>query len=970
MISLKGAIPRGLLQAGIIVDDLVILEHVLREKFDSSDLHDTEGSKRTANARDAYDKSLLPHNPKKGFCNSAHCRYWGVEVDGVKGLIRCSSLRLWPTSVITLRVCSLGVATVGLIEALAGSWVSLLGVRRRLYSAMETIFEPLGIPDQKAVIRLSSELKSELMCLVVLGSLAVVNLRSKPSNFIVATDASMDAMAGVTAEVHPCVVKEITRYSLKKGNWSRLLPATAAWERSHGLLDAADELPGDSFKCNPLWDTVASCFEYKTTWIKKVDKAKHINLLELQSYITEEKRLAHRYSSLRIPAGIDSQVCLGAVVKGRASSAAINAMLRQSMPYSIGADLYMHYMYYPSELNRSDGPTRNRPPAPPSIAQPLWVRDLPNGCVKSFDVWMMTYCRDMVVLPMPVDEVGGHSDIDLTSQRRQRDLRFFERLKSSRTVKSSTLEHSPAANFPPQQLPKRPSPLLQSDDGSLPGCLGVERCPTPSLPSGDPSSISKSDRFDDVADEVSMLPQEALDILYSFSKSQFFFKDKLSLQFPGGLDLFSGRCGVAMQMISFGCPWVLTFDYERGPGQDLLDESLRKKLVRLIQLRAVASFGAAPICSSFSIAITPPIRSAAHPRGIRGLRASMRKKVADGNSHNDFMKDLTDLCVLLQVPFWLENPDSSWWWRQRRWRRYRDSRSPHLFRCCFCRFGTKWRKATRFATSTALAGVTMWCQCGDKRHIPLRGMHPTKKIPWTLVAQPYPRGLCRLVAAALCVSAGWCGPEKLNVVGCSKTLSLRVGEASHPGPARGLRSGTLEELPTQRPETLAREAKLLQAFLQWCQDHFTGYSAENLFELLPQFMAMALRRYGDLMYQTGGALSNLRHLLLAAQRWKPIVRPHMQQAWEMVERWECLNPTVHRNPVPEVIVKAMCCLAWHWGWHTWVGATILSFYGAGRVGEVLRCSRGTWTSRLCSIPPTSHLQEQESSASTSPAHAS
>ena len=939
MISLKGAIPRGLLQAGIIVDDLVILEHVLREKFDSSDLHDTEGSKRTANARDAYDKSLLPHNPKKGFCNSAHCRYWGVEVDGVKGLIRCSSLRLWPTSVITLRVCSLGVATVGLIEALAGSWVSLLGVRRRLYSAMETIFEPLGIPDQKAVVRLSSELKSELMCLVVLGSLAVVNLRSKPSNFIVATDASMDAMAGVTAEVHPCVVKEITRYSLKKGNWSRLLPATAAWERSHGLLDAADELPGDSFKCNPLWDTVASCFEYKTTWIKKVDKAKHINLLELQSYITEEKRLAHRYSSLRIPAGIDSQVCLGAVVKGRASSAAINAILRQSMPYSIGADLYMHYMYYPSELNRSDGPTRNRPPAPPSIAQPLWVRDLPNGCFKSFDVWMMTYCRDMVVLPMPVDEVGGHSDIDLTSQRRQRDLRFFERLKSSRTVKSSTLEHSPAANLPPQQLPKRPSPLLQSDDGSLPGCLGVERCPTPSLPSGDPSSISKSDRFDDVADEVSMLPQEALDILYSFSKSQFFFKDKLSLQFPGGLDLFSGRCGVAMQMISFGCPWVLTFDYERGPGQDLLDESLRKKLVRLIQLRAVASFGAAPICSSFSIAITPPIRSAAHPRGIRGLRASMRKKVADGNSHNDFMKDLIDLCVRLQVPFWLENPDSSWWWRQRRWRRYRDSRSPHLFRCCFCRFGTKWRKATRFATSTALAGVTMWCQCGDKRHIPLRGMHPTKKIPWTLVAQPYPRGLCRLVAAALCVSAGWCGPEKLNVVGCSKTLSLRIGEASHPGPARGLRSGTLEELPTQRPETLAREAKLLQAFLQWCQDHFTGYSAENLFELLPQFMAMALRRYGDLMYQTGGALSNLRHLLLAAQRWKPIVRPHMQQAWEMVERWECLNPTVHRNPVPEVIVKAMCCLAWHWGWHTWVGATILSFYGAGRVGEVLRCSR-------------------------------
>ena len=939
IITLRGAVPRGLLQAGIIVDDLVILEHVVRAQFMQGDLQSTEGMKRTANARMAYEKFNLPHNPKKGFVNEPFSRFWGIELDELKGTLRASSLRMWPTAIITLRVCSLGLATIGLLEALAGTWVSLLGVKRRLFSAMEIVFEPLGIPDQKAIIRLSPELKSELICLVVLGSLAVVNLRSKPSSFIVATDASMDAMAGVVADVDPAVVKEITRYSLKKGNWSRLLPAAAAWEKSHGLLDAADELPGDTFKCNPLWDTVANCFSYRTTWVKKVDKPKHINLLELQSYITEEKRLAHRCSSLRVPVGIDSQVCLGAVVKGRASSAALNSMLRQSMPYSIGADLYMHYMYYPSEFNRSDGPTRNRAPDPPSVPLPAWAHDLTEGDFKSFDAWMMMHCRDMVVPPMPLDEVGGNSGIDLRTERKCRDRRFFNRvtqLSANRHLKQGP---AGAAHVRPQQQTDEPSSSPQRVVGSSPGCLGVERCPTPSLPSVDPSSDVGQDRRLDADSDSSLLPREALDILYSFSRRQFFFKDHLSFKFPGGLDLFSGRCGVAMQMITFGCPWVLTFDYERGPGQDLLDDELRRKLVRLLQLRAFGSFGAAPICSSFSIAVTPPIRSARHPRGIRGLRASMRRKVAEGNSHNDFMKDLIDLCICLQVPFWLENPDGSWWWRQRRWRKYRDAKSPHLFRCCFCRFGTKWRKATRFATSTSLAGVTMWCQCGSRPHIPLRGMHPTKKIPWTLVAQPYPRALCRLVAAALCVNAGWCGAEKLNVVGCSKTLSLRVGEASNPGPYRGPRAGTLEDMPVQRPETLAREAKLLQAFLQWCQDHFTSYAVEDLFELIPQFLAMALRRYGDRMYQTGGALSNLRHLLLAAQRWKPSVRPHMQQAWDMVERWECLNPTVHRNPVPEVIVKSMCCLAWHWGWYTWVGATVLSFYGAGRVGEVLRCSR-------------------------------
>ena len=59
----------------------------------------------------------------------------------------------------------------------------------------------------------------------------------------------------------------------------------------------------------------------------------------------------------------------------------------------------------------------------------------------------------------------------------------------------------------------------------------------------------------------------------------------------------------------------------------------------------------------------------------------------------------------------------------------------------------------------------------------------------------------------------------------------------------------------------------------------------------------------------------------------------------MVERWEAQNPTVHRNPVPEVVVKAMCALAWHWKWYSWIGVALLAFYGAGRLGEVLRCNR-------------------------------
>jgi len=182
----------------------------------------------------------------------------------------------------------------------------------------------------------------------------------------------------------------------------------------------------------------------------------------------------------------------------------------------------------------------------------------------------------------------------------------------------------------------------------------------------------------------------------------------------------------------------------------------------MMRLHCLLSFGATPICSSFSVAVTPPVRNQQYPRGIPGPRQSMREKVRDGNSHSDCIKDAVDVAEEEDMVYFVENPDTFWFWRQRRWRRFRDSHAGTLFSCCFCRFGTPWRKATRFGTNSKLAGVRMMCTC-RKRHVRLRGTRPTKKIPWTLVAQPYPRGLCRLLAVALCQTAGWCKSERLNV---------------------------------------------------------------------------------------------------------------------------------------------------------------------------------------------------------------
>eukprot|EP00438_Fugacium_kawagutii_P012047 Skav218189 [mRNA] locus=scaffold5213:273982:278268:- [translate_table: standard] len=896
MLGLHTSIPRSLLRVGIIVDDLVILEVMLRQTMDDPDwFASTESSKRILSAREAYAAVGLKNNPKKGFAGETSSHFWGVEIDGDKGLLRCSSSRLWPTSVITMRVISLGLATVGLLEALAGSWVSLLGVRRRLYCVMNLIFQPLGWHDRpKSVVRLSPELKSELACLVCLGSLAVVNLRAQHSDFVSATDASTTTMAGVRASLPSPVVAELSRHALRKGNWSHLLPPGRARLRERGELDPCEELPEGEIATHPFWSVLANCLDYKEAWVRRVRRACHINVLELRAHLHEERRLATSCSPFRIPFGLDSQVALGCLVKGRAASLALNRELQLTLGYPLGSDLYGLYMYYMSEENPADDPTRQREVRSASQPVPAFFDDLCAGTFATFDRWLGEQGVDREGLAPPWGDleaaVGFAHDEGVAGVQTVHD---FE----------DSLETADVKDF---------SETVGSG--------------------GDRDKVQRETK----------LSEAALSALNSFDRGQFMLPDDFDGFFEAGaLDLFSGTMGVAKQMILLGAPWVLCFEWERSRDEDLLLPSVREKIILLMREGAVRTYGAAPICASFSVAVTPPVRTAKRPRGIAGLSMAMRKKVSDGNSHNDFMADLVKVAIEMDIYFFVENPDTSWWWRQRRWKTCRASDSSRIFRCCFCAFGKPWKKATRIATNTALAGYRKMCRGGDA-HVRLRGQHPTRKIPWTLVAQPYPAGLNRMLAAALCSAVKWCSPRRLSLQGCAKVGNARIGEASNPGPRSRRwtpRSGSLFELNLQSDRTLALESRVLREFLNWCNRELRDVSAEDWFRTVPIALPAALRCYGEHLYKSGGALSNFRHLILAAQRWIPLAKPYMTEAWEMVERWEAITPVKHRAPIPEVLVRAMCVVGWHWGWRVWVAATLIAFYGAGRLGEVLRCNR-------------------------------
>ena len=167
------------------------------------------------------------------------------------------------------------------------------------------------------------------------------------------------------------------------------------------------------------------------------------------------------------------------------------------------------------------------------------------------------------------------------------------------------------------------------------------------------------------------------------------------------------------------------------------------------------------------------------------------------------------------------------------------------------------------------------CRC-SKNHLQLRGNSPFGR-PWTQIAEPYPRALCDLIAKASCCATGWKGYARLDVTGCSKTGSLRPGEATTPGPRRPNRprNMNLEDVQLLSAATLMRESHALTRFLGWVGRLVSSMPPEELLPRAPEFLAAALCVFGKVEFERGGALSSFRH-----QRWVPSVRASTSPCWE------------------------------------------------------------------------------------------
>ena len=149
-----------------------------------------------------------------------------------------------PLAFLLLRAVRTGLATCELLEAFSGSLVSASQLRRRLLSLLQRVYAEARGREPREVWRMSPALKAELLAAAVLLPQADIDCRARGAPLIVASDASQSAGAAVAAPLPENLSRELTRHSLQKGLWVRLLSPLRALLRARGELQPEDEMPG------------------------------------------------------------------------------------------------------------------------------------------------------------------------------------------------------------------------------------------------------------------------------------------------------------------------------------------------------------------------------------------------------------------------------------------------------------------------------------------------------------------------------------------------------------------------------------------------------------------------------------------------------------------------------------------------------------------------------------------------------
>lgn len=225
-----------------------------------------------------------------------------------------------------------------------------------------------------------------------------------------------------------------------------------------GLFDFPDEQPvftvDDAIESRPWHEDpewiaeLAESLSFRLLFKYHFRQKAHINVLESRVYASWIKYCAKKHPNSRLLGLLDSRVTLGAADKGRSSSYSISRVLKQSIPYLLGSNLFPGGLHVYSKHNRGDAPSRDKAVEPPSKDLPLWYFDLQKGDARRFDLscqaakvpknparWLrmlLLLAGDIEPNPGPIHSRPGRGELDLaagfsapTAQRMAKCLAAF-----------------------------------------------------------------------------------------------------------------------------------------------------------------------------------------------------------------------------------------------------------------------------------------------------------------------------------------------------------------------------------------------------------------------------------------------------------------------------------------------------------------------------------------------------------------
>lgn len=707
------------------------------------------------------------------------------------------------------------------------------------------------------IIALCPQLIDEILVCIGLVVITKFDMRLEPAPLLICSDASNSAEAAVCSHVGTHFTNEVHRYALQKGMWNRLLSPGKAYLREHNLLPADQELPAEdeALEMHPLWHEVVTTQPFTQFGsVKRDGRRRHINVREVRAAVSAEKEVGLKFPNSFYVHLQDSQVSLACMVKGRSSSTELNRLLRGSIPFHAGCNVHGFYGYCRSKANPADDPTRDSEVRAPTRVEPAWLAEAKRGAFSGMDEFLHQQGNSLSHLAglPPEQELWADVDIDGSTSKSRRSLRgralgMLKRTKRKRATiqqdsKRNIGEEPLMQTFGSGEREEGEKSSRQDPPSVAPG--NVEEATWDGVIGGEsfeegPSSSTRLEPLshgEDEADQTSavfskeprrMLSDELIERLLQFRDDQFVFsKDFANVREalasgPGVLDLFSGARGFSRAFVELNGGWALCFDLAHHSSENLLDTRLQSDLLRLLRDGAFRAMACSPVCASYSTAITPPWRTCLHPMGIPSLTVTelQRIKVEIGHAQLAFTLKLVQQCLVSGVVFWIENPDSSWFWRmpgKLSWEPLMNAGAIADYRTDQCRWGTAWRKRTRFRTNSHIMGQATFCRCKNK-HVVLRGRCRERKINFTKLAESYPRKLCYGLAAAFGVDLGL-QPHRRQV--CMADIAFckqkKIGEAQNPGPRRprhgGRRNLNLDEVEVLQPGTVAMRRRFWNDF--------------------------------------------------------------------------------------------------------------------------------------------------------------